>query len=166
MRNSLFHVQCLTLDAHILEYHDQGATRDMICSLLQVGPNRVSRVLNFFRDRYQLPPRVGKGRPKKVTRDILDFIDISTIQSPKQSLKALSDEIHSCFDTVLLRATIANVRHELKFHYQPAHHIQSLKPRQIEDRIAFCQEMLQRPVKFPLIHFSDESRFIIGADKQ
>jgi hypothetical protein len=26
--------------------------------------------------------------------------------------------------------------------------------------------MRQRPAEFPLIHFSDESRFIIGADKQ
>jgi hypothetical protein len=73
-----------SVDAHILEYHNQGATRDMICSLLHIGPNRVSRVLNFFWDHHQLPPRVGKGRPKKVARDILDFINIRTIQSPQQ----------------------------------------------------------------------------------
>jgi hypothetical protein len=72
-----------SVDAQILEYHNQGATRDMIFSRLQVGPNRVSSVLNFFRDHHQFPPRVGKGRPKKVTRNILDFIDIHTIQSPQ-----------------------------------------------------------------------------------
>jgi hypothetical protein len=82
-----------SVDAQILEYHNQGATRDMICSLLHVRPNRVSRILNFFRDHHQLSPRVGKG-PKKVTRNILDLITIRTIQSPQQSLKALSDEIH------------------------------------------------------------------------
>jgi hypothetical protein len=50
--------------------------------------------------------------------DFLNFIDIRIIQSPQQSLKAPNDEIHSCFDTVLSRAIIANVRRELKFHYQ------------------------------------------------
>jgi hypothetical protein len=82
------------VDAQIFEYHNQSTTRDMICSLLHVGLNRVSGVLHFFRDHHQLPPRVGKGRPKKVTRDIIDFINIGTIQSPQQSLKALSDQIH------------------------------------------------------------------------
>jgi hypothetical protein len=56
-------------------------------------------------------------------RDILDFIDIRTIQSPQQSLTALHDDIDSHFDTVLSPATYANVRHELKFHYQPARSI-------------------------------------------
>jgi hypothetical protein len=36
-----------SVDAQILECHNQGATRDMIGSLRNVGPNRVSRVLNF-----------------------------------------------------------------------------------------------------------------------
>jgi hypothetical protein len=70
-----------SVDAQILESHDQGAAGNMICSFLPVGPNRVSRVLDVFRHHHQLPPRAGKGRPKKVTRDILDFIDIRTIQS-------------------------------------------------------------------------------------
>jgi hypothetical protein len=90
-----------SVDTQILEYHNQGATRNMICSLLHVGPNRVSSVPDFFRDHHQLPPGVGKGRPKKVMRDSLDFIDVRAIQSPQQSFKALSDEIHLRFDTVL-----------------------------------------------------------------
>jgi hypothetical protein len=68
-------------DAQILENHNQGTTGDMICSLFHVGPNRVSRVLNLFRDHHQLPLRIGKGRPKNITRDILDFIDIRTTDS-------------------------------------------------------------------------------------
>jgi hypothetical protein len=38
------------LDTQTLQYHTEGATRDAICRLLHVGPNRVSRVLGFFRD--------------------------------------------------------------------------------------------------------------------
>jgi hypothetical protein len=69
------------MDAQILGDHNQGASRDRTCTLLHVGPIRVSRVLNFFRDHHQLPPRVGKGRLKKLMRDILDFIDFRNIDS-------------------------------------------------------------------------------------
>jgi hypothetical protein len=70
-----------SVDAQILEYHNQGATRDLISSLFHVGPDRASRILNFFREHHELPSPLGKGRPKNVTGDILDFIDIRTIQS-------------------------------------------------------------------------------------
>jgi hypothetical protein len=73
-----------SVDAQILEEHNSGATRNMICSLLHIGPNLVLRVLNFFQDRHQLPPHVGKGRLKKATRGILDFIDVHIIQSQQQ----------------------------------------------------------------------------------
>jgi hypothetical protein len=73
------------VDAHILEYHNQGATCDITCSFPHVGPNRVSCVLSFFRDHHQLPHALEKDDPR-VTRDILAFIDIRTIQSPQQSL--------------------------------------------------------------------------------
>jgi transposase len=119
-------------DAQILEYHNQSTARDMICIVLHVGLNRVSRVLSFFQEHHQLPPRVGKRRPMKVMRDILDFIDIRSTQLQQQSRKALSNKIHSPFDTVLSRATIANVRHELNFHYQSVRHVQPPKPQHIE----------------------------------
>jgi hypothetical protein len=54
------------LDAQILQHNTQGATRDAICRLLHVGPNRVSRVFGFFRNNHHLPPSPQKGRPKKV----------------------------------------------------------------------------------------------------
>jgi hypothetical protein len=45
-----------SLDAQILEYHTEGATRGAICRLLHVGPKCVSRVLVLFRDNHHLPP--------------------------------------------------------------------------------------------------------------
>jgi hypothetical protein len=48
------------VDAQSLEYHNQGVTHNMICSLLHVGPNRVSRVLSIFRDHHKLPPKCWK----------------------------------------------------------------------------------------------------------
>jgi hypothetical protein len=48
------------VDAQILEQHNQGATRDMICSLIHVEPNRVSCVLNFFWDHREWTRGIGK----------------------------------------------------------------------------------------------------------
>jgi hypothetical protein len=45
-----------SLDAQILQRTTQGATRNAICRLLYVGPNRVSHMLGFFRDNYHLQP--------------------------------------------------------------------------------------------------------------
>jgi hypothetical protein len=45
-----------SFDAQILQRHTQGATRNAICRLLHGGPNRVSRVLGFFRDNHHFPP--------------------------------------------------------------------------------------------------------------
>jgi transposase len=154
------------LDAQILQRHTQGATRDAICRLLHVGPNRVSRVLDFFRDNHHLPPSPQNGRPKKVTDEILDYTDARTLASARLSLSELLSEIHSRFEITISRAAISMIRHDLHFHYQPARHVRLLNPGRVEDRIRFCQEMLQRPHEFLLIHFFDESHFVLGADKQ
>jgi hypothetical protein len=50
-----------SLDAQILQYDAQGATRDAIFRLLQARPNRVSPVLGFFRDNHRLPPSPQKS---------------------------------------------------------------------------------------------------------
>jgi hypothetical protein len=52
------------------------------------------------------------------------------------------------------------------FCYQPPRHIQKLEEHHIADRVEFCRHLLANPGWLGLIHFSDESRFILGADKR
>jgi hypothetical protein len=52
------------------------------------------------------------------------------------------------------------------FYYQPPRHTQELKQCHIEARLAFSEMMLTNPAWLPLIHFSDESRFVLGDDKR
>jgi hypothetical protein len=52
-------------DAQILQHYTQGATRDAICQILHVGPDRISRVLGFFRDNHHLQPSPQKRLNKK-----------------------------------------------------------------------------------------------------
>jgi transposase len=127
-----------SLDAQILRHHTQGDTRNAICRLLHVGPNRVSHVLGFFCDNHHVPPSPQKGRPKKITDEILDYIDVHTLGSTRLSLSELTREIHSRFEITISRAAIGTIRHDLHFHYQVARHVQVLNPGQVEDRIQFC----------------------------
>jgi hypothetical protein len=107
-----------SLDAHIFQHHIQGATRDAICRLLHVGPNRVSRVPGFFHDNHHLPPSPQKGRSKKVTDEILDYIDVRTLGSARLSLseltmisKALGDrtplQVKNCWYSVLRKRELS-----------------------------------------------------------
>jgi transposase len=131
-----------------------------------VGPNRVSRVFHYFQENQTLPPPRCRGRPKKVTQEILDFIDIRTLQEARLSLGELRAEIEQRFNTRFCNSTMRTIRSNLGFNYQPARHVQDLRDYQIEARTDFCRKMLQHPEEFALIHFSDESRFVLGDDKQ
>jgi transposase len=105
-----------SLDAQILQHHTQGATRDAIYRRLHAGPNRVSRVLGFLRDNHYLRPSPQKGQPKKVTDEILDYINVCTLGSVRLSLSELTREIHSRFKITISRAAISMIRHDLHFH--------------------------------------------------
>jgi hypothetical protein len=45
-------------------------------------------------------------------------------------------------------------------------HVQLLTDRDIADRMDFCRKYLQMSDSLPLIHFSDESRIVLGDDKR
>jgi transposase len=100
-----------SLDAQILQHYTQGATLDAICCLRHVGSNRVSCVLVFFRDNRHLSPSPQKGRPKKVTDEILNYIDVRMLGSVRLSLSELTREIHSQFEITISRAAIRTIRH-------------------------------------------------------
>jgi transposase len=156
----------LSVEQRIVELHAQGYNRDAICSTLQTGEHRVSRTLKIFHETGTIPtPRVG-GRPRKVTDDILDFIDVRTIQTASLSSGWLAKEVQQRFGVQLSKSTITGARGNLGFHFRPPRHCQRLRPEHIAARVAFCQEQLDQPQYLPLIHFSDESRFVLGDDKR
>jgi hypothetical protein len=52
------------------------------------------------------------------------------------------------------------------FRYQPPRHTPELRQEHVEARVAFAEQMLAHPGWLPRIHFSDESRFVLGDDKR
>jgi transposase len=155
-----------SVEARILELHAQGYTRDAICSTLHTGEHRVSRTIRLFDETGQIPAtRIG-GRPRKVTDAILDFIDIRTLQAASLPSTRLGMEVKERFGVQLAKSTIVTARNKMGFHFQPPRHSQVLEPRHKEERREFCDRQLSQPQYLPTIHFSDESRFVLGDDKR
>jgi hypothetical protein len=70
-----------SLDAQILQHQTQGATPDAICHPLHVDPNRVSRVLGFFRDNHHLSPSLQKKLNGKGITDQ----NVSSVRNPQKN---------------------------------------------------------------------------------
>jgi transposase len=156
----------LTPEQRILDLHAQGYTRDDICATLHVGTHRVSRTIHLFEATGTIPsPRFG-GRPRKVTDEILDYIDVRTLAAARLPSTRLAAEIRDKYGIPLSISTIVTRRREMGFRFRPPRHKQILRPEHLEARVAFCEEMLSQPQYLPVINFSDESRFVLGDDKR
>jgi hypothetical protein len=63
-------------------------------------------------------------------------------------------------------ATVSEEGKLMGLRYQPPRHRQQLTRAHIDAGLRFCQWMLANPARFPLIHFSDESRFVLAEDNR
>jgi hypothetical protein len=93
---------------------------------------------------------------------ILDLIDVRTLQSACLSLTDLLSEVQSRFGTSINDSTVRAIRNNLGFHSQAARHLQNFWDHEIEAPVEFCWKMLAHPEEFECIHLFNESRFIIG----
>jgi transposase len=155
-----------TKEALIIQLAGQGVSRDAICAQLGVGSHRVTNTLKGFKTTGLVPEAPSRGPRKKITKAILDFIDIRTLQRAHLSSAKLAAEIKAKFQVNLHPATVAVKRHLANFHYQPPRHTQELMDYHMKDRRDFVDKMLAHPAWLPKIHFSDESRFVLGDDKR
>jgi hypothetical protein len=84
----------------------EGFSQRKICSTLSVGDHRVTRLLREFPTEGIIPTPLRRGRPPKVTKAILDFIDIRKLQSAHLSSTKLATQIEDKFHVSLSRSTI------------------------------------------------------------
>jgi hypothetical protein len=132
----------------------------------RIGQHRVTNALKSFAASGIIPEPLSRGPRKKITKAILDLIDIRTLQDAHLSSSLLDGEISDRFRISITPRSVAFQRQMMGFHCQPPRHTQELNQRHIEARVEFCQKMLANPSWLPLIHFSDESRFVLGDDKR
>jgi transposase len=154
------------VEAQIIELHLRHYTQDLIVATLKTGKPRVSRCIKEFHRSGVIPGALRIGRPSKRSSDLVAFVEARTLQSPSMSSSALSDEIATEFGVHVSRTTVNNIRKGLRFKYRPLRHNQALTDLHKLNRLEFCRKMLRMPESLPLIHFSDESRLILGDDKR
>jgi transposase len=158
---------CLrTIEDQIIKLYQQGLSQEIIATRLKTGKHRVNRCIKIFRTFRFIPVPLHPGCPRKVTDAILDFIHIRTVQNADLSAGAIGDEIKEYFHMKLSKSKINQIRHQLHCKYQPPRHTQKLTDDHVSNRVEFCKKMLGLPSSLPLIHFSDESRIVLGDDKQ
>jgi hypothetical protein len=97
---------------------------------------------------------------------MVDFINFRTLEDASLPATSLVGEIGERFNVKVTPRSITGMRSKLKFKYQPPRHVQLLTDRHIADRMDLCRKYLQIPDSLPLIHFSDESRIVLGDDNR
>jgi hypothetical protein len=95
------------------------------------------------------------------------FVEVRTLQTADLGNAALAREVSERCHFSLSPATIRRIRKQLRFEFRAPRHAQSLTDAHMADRVKFCDEMLQWPNdQLESICFSDESRVVLGDDKQ
>jgi transposase len=84
--------QAASTEALVTSLAAKGFSQSKICSTLSVGDHHVSKTLREFHTEGITPTRLRHGRPPKVTKTILDFIGIRTLQSAHLSSTKLATE--------------------------------------------------------------------------
>jgi hypothetical protein len=119
-----------------------------------------------FRQTALIPDALRIGRPSKRSNDLAAFIEARTLQNPSLSGPNLANEIATEFGLNVSRTTINLIQKGLRFKYRPARHNQALTEAHKAARVVFCWKMLRMADSLPKIHFSDESRSVLGGDKR
>jgi transposase len=145
----------------------EGYNRDEIASRLHVGTHRILAVLSFWKAHRVMLPRRQMGRPTKCIQEVVDFVEVRTLQEAGLGNASLAREVFDRCHFSLSPGTVRRIRKQLKFEFRAPRHTQSLTDVNIADRMKFCEEMLKwRDDQLQSICFSDESRVVLGDDKQ
>jgi hypothetical protein len=121
--------------------------------------HRVSRTLKIFQETATSPIPARGGRPRKSTDEILDLIEARTRQTASLPSTQLAREVQARFG-------VQTSSGMMEFHFRPSRHCEDLRLKHIEVRFRFCQASLRQPQDLRLMHFSDESRLVLGDNQR
>jgi hypothetical protein len=101
----------------------------------------------------------------RVTTQILKQVDFVHRSADAPKPVNLAAEIAEQFGFHVSRTTVNMIMSGLRFKYRSVRHNQTLHPNHIEPQVAFCEKMLCMPECLNKIHFSDDSRLVLGDNK-
>lgn len=158
----------LTRNEKIAALIENGYSSRFIQQTIGCGPNIISTVRKSLNDSGEPPDQAKIGRPTKKTPEVKSFVIQQTISNPYVSGRDLSQQIQlsNDFDVKSVgKSTINSIRHDNHFQFLPSVKEPRLTEEQIQKRINFCYSYLLQRDNFPVIGFSDKSRFSLCSDK-
>lgn len=159
-------MQRLRKEDMIVFLKNEGYTIRAIKGALRCSQRLIDNTIRFWNTHHELPPPTKRGRPKKVNETITQFIERKTLEDAAISDMHLAELAAEEFHVALSRCTINGIRHFLRFTFKPPRHVPALTDEQKYQRIRFASTMLSNHADaLDKIVFSDESRFVLGADK-
>ena len=134
------------------------------------GSSKISRVIKEFNETHTIPKKLKRGAPSKLTPDVLLDIDNLIKENAKVTLTKMAQTISRKKEINISKTTISRGCNLLRYHYKPPQRTINLTEIQKLNRVNFSKIMLSKSfngeVDLHSIVFSDESRFILGDDKQ
>jgi hypothetical protein len=96
----------------------------------------------------------------------MHFVEVRPLQDARLPGTKVVDEIVQKSGVQLHPSTMARSRRGLDFEHQQPRQVQALTEDQMERRVEFCQKRQGQTAVLSKICLSDESRIVLGDDKQ
>jgi transposase len=138
-----------------------------IAALMHVGRDRVSEIIRSHAENVRLDHTLG--RPKKVSREVIDRIVTLSLMNGHLSDQMIADTLRIESGFQIHRTTVNSVRHAENINFAPPKKCPKLNENQIHCRQQFVRDwqggMFDELKRLPFV-FSDESRFCFGSDNR
>jgi hypothetical protein len=127
-------------------YLSRRSQSDIVVGL-KTGYHRVIRCIQNFKEPGKIPKTLHRGRLVKFSNDILDFLEVRTLQNALLSARVLQQEISKNYERSLSNTTKTGISLQL-----PSHN-QKLAEIQIMNRLNFCKKGSIFPIHYQRFAF-------------
>ena len=158
-----------TDEEKIIWAYTRGFSQRVIQKSFHIGSIKVNRTIQYYKKNKEIP-KPKNTTAKKLTENILLYIETTLINEAHTTLQEMQNQIKSKFQMAISLATLSRGCKKLNFSYKPPKHCQLLTQTQKTNRVSFAITLIDmfysNNIDLTSIIFSDESRFVLGDDKR
>lgn len=158
-----------TDEEKIIFAYTHGYPVRQIALVFHYGHHKICRVIKHYRETGETPKPINHC-PTKLTPEVLASIYSSISSDAHTTLEQMKTNIQQQYNVNISISSVYNGCTQMRYKYKPPQHEQLLTEQQKTNRLSFCNTLLTKyqnsEVDLTSINFSDESRFVLGDDKQ
>lgn len=158
-----------TDEEKIVFAYTKGYTVRQTAQCFCFGSHKICRVIKHYKETGEILKPVNHSK-LKLTPDVLASIHSSILADAHSTLEKMRENIQKDLNINISKSSVYNGCTEMRYKYKPPQHSQLLSEQQKVNRISFSNTLLTKyhnsEIDLQAINFSDESRFVLGDDKQ